>query len=592
MSTNPFLIDSSCAQPSSTAPTFNPFAAFAADTTDSSAASNPFLQAFGSTGTDDIGSSGDAAFVQSTTSTVPNPFAQFFSAGDSSQSVQIASDSVSADKFLLDDNNVTITTESVDNAALSWTEPPSTASVPPGPPRRPPPPRPSVAKETKDLILSVTGALEATSSDLLDRLQATRTPSPTPLRELNSPSPTAMYEVNDLLGDDDIAPPPPHHHGAGTGASSNIQQEASDIFDAIANLAKSEVHTSVTTTPTIPFSTVSTSTTAPVPPPSRPPPPQLPIQGIETDLSSLLDSRLAVNRTAGVSASSSMIDSDLIAGGPHSKTELGVYTATRKASHDITATRLQPIPTRKKYSLDYSATSSSGAPLVDANAVRLATAPSPVMEDTSSFAASSSSLAASSSSIQDFPAAVPPPLTARSPPQLAPLSSSPPPPPPPLVADHERSDGGEILEVAKFPVISTTPLMSYENIANENLYEDAEMVPAPAPMMDVFAPVTSIATDTFNNDPFASAPLAAANLTFTAAPANMDIGADFRVPTTTGGDDEFDDFDQKFRNFSKSEVKTVVSADPFDPFAGTGMSCAPNGENELQGKNELKFFFY
>ncbi|XP_049943318.1 uncharacterized protein LOC126424624 [Schistocerca serialis cubense] len=57
-------------------------------------------------------------------------------------------------------------------------------------PRRPPPPRPQPPKETKDLILSVTGAMEATSSHLLDRLKATRTPSPTPMRDLHSPSPT------------------------------------------------------------------------------------------------------------------------------------------------------------------------------------------------------------------------------------------------------------------------------------------------------------------------------------------------------------------------------------------------------------------
>lgn len=77
------------------------------------------------------------------------------------------------------------------------------------PPKRPPPPgvppRPGLppSKETKDLILSVTGAMEATSSDLLDRLQATRTPSPTPIRDLNSPSPTPDV-FGDLLGVDDI----------------------------------------------------------------------------------------------------------------------------------------------------------------------------------------------------------------------------------------------------------------------------------------------------------------------------------------------------------------------------------------------------
>jgi hypothetical protein len=72
-----------------------------------------------------------------------------------------------------------------------------------GPPRRPPPPRPvPPSKETKDLILSVTGAMEATSSHLLDRLQATRTPSPTPIRDLHSPSPTPDMPFSDLLGMD------------------------------------------------------------------------------------------------------------------------------------------------------------------------------------------------------------------------------------------------------------------------------------------------------------------------------------------------------------------------------------------------------
>ncbi|XP_067011796.2 protein stoned-B [Anabrus simplex] len=69
-----------------------------------------------------------------------------------------------------------------------------------GPPRRPPPPRPPPSKETKDLILSVTGAMEATSSHLLDRLQATRTPSPTPIRDLHSPSPTPDAPFSDFLG--------------------------------------------------------------------------------------------------------------------------------------------------------------------------------------------------------------------------------------------------------------------------------------------------------------------------------------------------------------------------------------------------------
>ena len=54
-----------------------------------------------------------------------------------------------------------------------------------------PPPR-----NTKDLILSVTGAMDATSSQMLNRLQNTKTPSPT---LLHSPSPTPEHSLADLL---------------------------------------------------------------------------------------------------------------------------------------------------------------------------------------------------------------------------------------------------------------------------------------------------------------------------------------------------------------------------------------------------------
>jgi len=81
-------------------------------------------------------------------------------------------------------------------------------------PSRPPPPRPQPppiphppvqppAKNTKDLILSVTGAMDATSNHLLDRLQATRTPSPT---LMHSPSPTPEHSFADLLDVDSNVP--------------------------------------------------------------------------------------------------------------------------------------------------------------------------------------------------------------------------------------------------------------------------------------------------------------------------------------------------------------------------------------------------
>lgn len=77
-----------------------------------------------------------------------------------------------------------------------------TSSPSPSLPSRPPPPKPP-ARNTKDLILSVTGAMDATSSQMLDRLQQTRTPSPT---LMHSPSPTPEHSVADLLDVDSNVP--------------------------------------------------------------------------------------------------------------------------------------------------------------------------------------------------------------------------------------------------------------------------------------------------------------------------------------------------------------------------------------------------
>lgn len=72
----------------------------------------------------------------------------------------------------------------------------------PAPPKRPPPRPTPPTQDAKELILSVTGEMEATSLHLLDRLA--KTPSPTPIRDLLSPSPTPTA---DLLGYDDLQPP-------------------------------------------------------------------------------------------------------------------------------------------------------------------------------------------------------------------------------------------------------------------------------------------------------------------------------------------------------------------------------------------------
>ncbi|ERL89321.1 hypothetical protein D910_06693 [Dendroctonus ponderosae] len=66
-------------------------------------------------------------------------------------------------------------------------------------PSRPLPPRPPQSKETQDLLMSVMGAMDATSSHLLDKIPPTRTPSPVSMRDLQSPSPTPEPSFGDLL---------------------------------------------------------------------------------------------------------------------------------------------------------------------------------------------------------------------------------------------------------------------------------------------------------------------------------------------------------------------------------------------------------
>nr|XP_023017631.1 protein stoned-B [Leptinotarsa decemlineata] len=76
-----------------------------------------------------------------------------------------------------------------------------------GPPR-PPPPRPPPSKETQDLLMSVMGAMDATSSSLLNKIPPTRSPSPVSMRDLHSPSPTPEPSFGDLLDVTDKVPEP------------------------------------------------------------------------------------------------------------------------------------------------------------------------------------------------------------------------------------------------------------------------------------------------------------------------------------------------------------------------------------------------
>ncbi|GBP22309.1 Protein stoned-B [Eumeta japonica] len=76
-------------------------------------------------------------------------------------------------------------------------------------PKRPPPPARPLPPETQNLILTVTGQMDFTSSDLLDRIPPTRTPSPVSMRDIHSPSPTPdpdedMSSSVNLFGDSNV----------------------------------------------------------------------------------------------------------------------------------------------------------------------------------------------------------------------------------------------------------------------------------------------------------------------------------------------------------------------------------------------------
>jgi len=185
---NPFLIDDSASTLTDNNNTFNPFLTNASAESESHN-DNPFFSTFGAS----------SAIPDNT-----NPFLAFTQNSEPAQSVG----------DLLGINDTSQTTV-IDEASKMKPPPPR-----PAPPKRPPPrptPPPPPTHEAKELILSVTGEMDATSSHLLDRLG--KTPSPTPMRDLLTPSPTPTA---DLLGCDDLQPP--------------INSQTSSVFDQQSNI--------------------------------------------------------------------------------------------------------------------------------------------------------------------------------------------------------------------------------------------------------------------------------------------------------------------------------------------------------------------
>ncbi|XP_016953857.1 protein stoned-B isoform X1 [Drosophila biarmipes] len=127
----------------------------------------------------------------------------------------------------------------------------------------PPPPRPQAPPQsTQDLISTVSNQLEETSSELLGRIPATRSPSPVSMRDLHSPSPTPDSGLADLL---DVS--------VDSGSSAHTQGMDVDLIGVVAGGVPLDNPFAVpTAVPNIQAAAPLPAT--PVKQPPRPPPPR------------------------------------------------------------------------------------------------------------------------------------------------------------------------------------------------------------------------------------------------------------------------------------------------------------------------------
>lgn len=183
---NPFLIGDASSTFTDNNSTFNPFLTSASSELESHK-DNPFFSTFSSTNSTQDNTNPFLAFTQN-----PEPAQPVADLLGINEKPQIAA---------------------VEDGSKVKPPPPR-----PAPPKRPPPRPTPPSHDAKDLILSVTGEMDATSLHLLDRLG--KTPSPIPMRDLLTPSPTPTA---DLLGCEDLQPP--------------ISSQMSSVFDQHSNIS-------------------------------------------------------------------------------------------------------------------------------------------------------------------------------------------------------------------------------------------------------------------------------------------------------------------------------------------------------------------
>ncbi|XP_053681741.1 protein stoned-B [Sabethes cyaneus] len=157
----------------------------------------------------------------------------------------------------------------------------------------PPRPAPPPSQATQQLISSIANQLDQTSTSLLQKIPATRTPSPVSMRDLHSPSPTPDF--GDLLSVGDQQSEQPQDDLFGTGMSPNVNNDNPFAEPAVptANVttaAKPEVQKPPRPRPPPPrpapprSSLASSPVTAPVPSVPQMPAAPAPQQQQEADL--------------------------------------------------------------------------------------------------------------------------------------------------------------------------------------------------------------------------------------------------------------------------------------------------------------------
>jgi len=446
-----------------------------------------------------------------------------------------------------------------------------------GGPRRPPPPRPvPPSQETVNLILSVTGEMEATSSHLLDRLPPTRTPSPTLIRDLQTPSPTPETGFSDLLDVGGGAAPDT------TGAHIPQPQEVNllgDLDDISA--------------PMPPAPTPSAEVDAPrrPPAPGRPPGgPPIPPKNVN-DIMNLFE--------APAAAPPAPEPVDLLGSTVTAPTatifDMGQPAAPAEPPAFVPVPEPEPEPVVEAAATTVPPVRKLSSPSVPP--VRKLSSPS--VPAPPSVTPVSVTPPSTTPSVAPGPPPKPPPPRPAPPPVVAPPEPAPvqpPLPPPPVEEPVQQTVDVYDLPAAPAPAPELppppAPIVPKEQSPPKGRDEIMNLFGADQAAANAFSSAPVQMTDDFfgSGGGFAmeqqpAAPPVVASPTAFPAP----VAPPPKAAPVTATDNDFDVFAAKF----ESAGTTTLTSDPFDPFAGsgTGGDAFAGGGDAFGGADDGKFLF-